>query len=132
MKNRIVIDTNLWISFLIGKTAGKLEQKIYQKNLTILYSEELLDEIKQVVKRPKFKKYFSHEETFLLEKIFETVGEKIDVISKVEICRDHKDDFLLSLCKDGLADFLVTSDQDLLVLKKFGKTKIINLNDFTS
>ncbi len=30
--SRIIIDTNLWISFLIGKTVGELENKIYENN----------------------------------------------------------------------------------------------------
>jgi len=39
----------------------------------------------------------------------------------VNACRDFKDNFLLSLCRDGKADFLITGDPDLLVIKKFEK-----------
>lgn len=34
--SRIIIDTNLWISFLIGKTVGELENKIYEKHKTYI------------------------------------------------------------------------------------------------
>jgi len=34
------------------------------------------------------------------------------------------------LAKDGDADYLITGDNDLLVLKEFGKTKIVTLREF--
>lgn len=40
------------------------------------------------------------------------------------------DDFLLNLCTDGNANFLVTGDKDLLILKKIKKTIIITYNQF--
>ena len=100
-KSRIIVDTNLWISFLISKSVGELENKIYNKNLIVLFSEELNFEIDNVIKRPKFRKYFSSSEINIIHKIQNTVGEKIDVSSQVNICRDTKDNFLLSLCRDG-------------------------------
>jgi predicted nucleic acid-binding protein len=43
----------------------------------------------------------------------------------IPICRDAKDDFLLALAKAAKADLLVTGDEDLLVLKKYGRTRIV-------
>jgi hypothetical protein len=43
----------------------------------------------------------------------------------VKITRDEKDDYLLALAKKGKADILITGDDDLLVLKKHGKTRIL-------
>jgi len=34
------------------------------------------------------------------------------------------------LAKDGNADYLITGDDDLLVLKEFEKTKIVSLSGF--
>jgi len=45
-------------------------------------------------------------------------------------CRDAKDNFLLELAVDGKADYLVTGDNDLLILQTVQKTKIIRMNDF--
>lgn len=44
--------------------------------------------------------------------------------------RDVKDNFLLSLAVESKADFLVTGDEDLLVIKKIKRTKIVTWNDF--
>jgi len=129
-ESRIIVDTNLWISFLIGKKVGELENKIYEKNLIVLFSEELNYEIKDVIKRPKFRKYFSESEVNVIHEIHNTVGEKIEIISQVNICRDIKDNFLLSLCRDGKADFLITGDPDLLIIERFENTSIINYRKF--
>lgn len=128
--NKIVIDTNIWISFLVGKHIARMEDIIFEHDLNILYSEELLDEIMSVINRPKFRKYFEETELNLIEEIFKTVGNKINVKSKINICRDEKDNFLLSLCKEGKADFLITGDDDLLSLKKFESAQIVNYKNF--
>ena len=46
------------------------------------------------------------------------------------VCRDPKDNFLLALAHDGKADYLLTGDNDLLVMKKFGRTKIVKISEF--
>jgi hypothetical protein len=58
------------------------------------------------------------------------IAELVDVHSVVDICRDPKDNFLLALAKDGNADYLITGDKDLRVLKEFEKTKIVSLDEF--
>ena len=68
-----------------------------------------------------------------LEKMLNAFGAFIDLIeikSSVSVRRDPKDDFLLSLAKDGKADYLITGDKDLLNLGKFKKTKILTITDF--
>ena len=59
-------------------------------------------------------------------------GEFINVTSAVNICRDPKDNFLLSLSKDGKASHLITGDKDLLDLKKIGRTQIVTLKKYLS
>ncbi|WP_310590606.1 putative toxin-antitoxin system toxin component, PIN family [Dyadobacter sp. 3J3] len=48
----------------------------------------------------------------------------------MEICRDPKDNFLLSLSIDGNAHFLLTGDKNLLELNPFQNTSIIAISDF--
>ena len=57
-------------------------------------------------------------------------GTIIQVSSVVEICRDAKDNFLLALAKDSQADYLITVDADLLVIKKFEHTEIVTYTEF--
>ena len=128
--NRIIIDTNLWISFLITKDFSKLDEIIFSRYGILVFSQELLEEFLQVAKRPKFRRFFSTEH---IEEILETIHEYADFVkvhTKVEVCRDIKDNFLLSLSIDGNADYLLTGDKDLLELEKFGETNIKTISIF--
>lgn len=126
-KDRVIIDTNLWISYLITKDFSKLDRILESKEITLVLSQELVDEFIEVSQRPKFKKYFTLDdiESLLLKLHHRT--DLIEVRSKVAVCRDSKDDFLLSLATDGKATHLVTGDNDLLVLGKHGDTVILTM-----
>ena len=54
----------------------------------------------------------------------------IDVKSEIKKCSDPKDNFLLSLSLDGNATHLLTGDKDLLILKRFGQTKILKITEY--
>lgn len=128
--NRIIIDTNLWISFLITKDFTKLDEIIFSRHGILVFSQELLDEFLEVAKRPKFRRFFSAAD---IEEILETIDEYADFVkvqTQIGACRDPKDNFLLSLSVDGNADFLLTGDKDLLDLVKFGETSIITISNF--
>ena len=56
--------------------------------------------------------------------------ETVTIKSDITGSRDVNDNFLLSLSNDSEADYLITGDVDLLVLKETGKTKILLLRDF--
>jgi len=127
---RIVVDTNIFISFLISDSFSKLDKFLRENKVRLLFSEELLNEVLEVVSRPKMKKYFTDQDvTSLLDGISEH-ADLVEVTSEINICRDKKDNFLLSLCVDGKADYLLTGDEDLLVIKKFKKTSIIKIGDY--
>jgi hypothetical protein len=127
---RIVLDTNIFIYFLISDSFHKLDKRLKNNDVKLLFSEELLSEFLQVVSRQKFKKYFSEKDvTNLINNLYKC-ADLIEVHSNVNVCRDKKDNFLLALCTDGKADFLITGDEDLLVLKKFKKTSILKFSDY--
>ena len=133
MKNRrVILDTNLWISFLISKRQKELDVLLESGAVTLIFSQELLEEFLEVSERPKFKRFFKKSTIKTLLTQIETFGELIKVESKINKCRDPKDNFLLSLSVDGKADFLVTGDSDLLVLEKIEKTKIVSWTEFIS
>lgn len=129
-QSKIVVDTNLWISYLITKGFKRLDKLIDSDKVRLIFSLELIDEFIEVTKRPKFRKYFSTNDVARLLEIFDAYGELIEVKSNIKICRDLKDNFLLSLSADSQADFLITGDNDLLEIKEFGKTKILTITNF--
>jgi len=129
-KIRIILDTNIWISFLITKSMKGIDKLIFNDKAVLLFSDELMTEFIDVTSREKLKPYFTKEDIASLIDLIEEYGEIIKVKSKVDACRDKEDNFLLSLAKDGKSDYLITGDKDLLVLESFGKTNIIRLTDF--
>jgi predicted nucleic acid-binding protein len=47
--DRIIIDTNLWISFLLTKDLKKLDHKILSGSIKLLFSLESIEEFLTVV-----------------------------------------------------------------------------------
>ena len=129
-KLKVILDTNLWISFLISKNLSKLDSPIKRGEIRLLFSEESLTEFLNIATRPKFEEYFTYSDIVEIFEYIDQYGSIIKVKSKVNLCRDSKDNFWLELAKDSKADYLVTGDKDLLVIKKFGKTEILALKDF--
>ncbi|MEX0813749.1 MAG: putative toxin-antitoxin system toxin component, PIN family [Chitinophagales bacterium] len=127
---KIILDTNLWISFLISNKFNQLDKLIEKNKVRLIFSEELLEEFTEVVSRPKFKKYFSSKDIEKLLDSFNQYGELVNIKSNLQVCRDKKDNFLLNLSVDSKADYLITGDKDLLVLKEIKKTKILTFTDF--
>ena len=130
LKDRVIIDTNLWISFLITKNYSRLDKILSEKFVTLLYSQDLIDEFIEVAQRPKFKKYFGTEDLQTLLLSLSSRATFIEVSSVIGVCSDLKDNFLLSLAKDGKASHLLTGDKDLLALKNYGRTKILTIADY--
>jgi putative PIN family toxin of toxin-antitoxin system len=129
---RIIIDTNLWISFLIRNDYTKLDDLVFSNRCVLIFSQELLDEFLSVTKRTKFRRYFSASDVEDLLETIDEFAEFVKVTSKIDICRDIKDNFLLSLAADSNANFLLTGDKDLLELERFKETKIMTIADFIS
>ena len=129
-KHRIVIDTNLWISFLLTSDYSKIDPMFADNKITLLFSQELIDEFVEVAQRPKFRKYFPIDDLEDLLKKIRTKAEFISVTSIVDLCRDPKDNFLLALAQDGNSTHLLTGDKDLLALEQVGKTKILTITNY--
>jgi putative PIN family toxin of toxin-antitoxin system len=109
-----------------------LDEVLEVKGVQILFSKNLLDELSDVVIRPKFRKYFAVEQVEELLIKIRKYTKQIRVTSTITQCRDPKDNFLLELAIDGNAHFLLTGDNDLLDIKKIGKTSIVKVQDFLS
>ncbi len=127
---RIILDTNLWISFLISKNLTQIDYLIKSEKVKLLFSKESFEEFVDVATRPKLKYFFSSQDMEQIFDLFDQFGESIVVSSNVKICRDEKDNFLLNLSIDGKADYLITGDKDLLILDKIEKTKILTITEF--
>lgn len=101
-KDRIIIDTNIWISFLLTKDLSKFDSIIANNETKLIFCQELIDGIVEVTQRIKFRKYFKLDDVESLMLKIRAGAIFIEVTSEINTCRDPKDNFLLSLALDGM------------------------------
>ncbi|WP_418211720.1 putative toxin-antitoxin system toxin component, PIN family [Bacteroides zhangwenhongii] len=128
---KIIIDTNLWISFMLGRKLTTMRSLLTYPTLEIYVCRELLDEFYDVSSREKIQKYIHPEDLDDTLKLIHLYGKYVVIRtqSKSEI-RDKKDFYLLSLADTIKANYIVTGDKDLLVLEKHNHTKIVTITEF--
>ena len=124
---RVIFDTNVWISFLIGKRLSSIQKYKSSGEIIIVITEQLLKEIKEVTDRDTLKKYFSREKVVQLIELLETISEKVEIKQTHFISRDLKDNFLSDLIYFSKADYLVTGDK---VQNFFETAAILTPSDF--
>jgi putative PIN family toxin of toxin-antitoxin system len=128
--SKIILDTNVWISFLIGKELQDLKDLIVSEKVKVITTDQLINEIRHVTLRDKLKKYFNQDKVTDLISLLDILADKVKIKKIDKICRDPKDDFLLALSKESRANYLITGDKDLLDIKIYGRTKIVTVKQF--
>ncbi|MDR3188935.1 MAG: putative toxin-antitoxin system toxin component, PIN family [Prevotellaceae bacterium] len=130
---KVIIDTNLWISFLIGKRLSILRSLLTNPNLTFFVCDKLLEEIHQISSKSKIRKYVDKDDIkdtlVIIDKFCEFAVIRQEAVSPV---RDVKDLYLLSLADTVQADYIITGDKDLLILQAHNQTAIVTYNDFAN
>ncbi|MEK7534160.1 MAG: putative toxin-antitoxin system toxin component, PIN family [Patescibacteria group bacterium] len=130
---KVVFDTVVFVRSLINPYSryGQIVFK-YHKYFRLFVSKQVIIEILEVLKRPELTKKFSS-----IEKM--DMREAIKIISQAEIVevgefpkasRDPKDNKFIDAAIVSSADYLVSEDNDLLVLKEYQGIKIVNCEQF--
>jgi putative PIN family toxin of toxin-antitoxin system len=127
---RVVVDTNLWISFLIGRRLTVLKELFTRGDLRLLSSSAQLAELGDVASRPKFRMHFTEVQAEELMNLLYASSELVECTKKVKACRDEEDDFLLEIAVNGHDDILITGDADHLILHPFRGVEIMSHADF--
>ena len=126
---RIILDNNIWISFLIGKRLAELRPVFNRKDVEIYYCDELEREFLDVAHRPKILNYVGEEQIERVHQLMISTC-RHEEAAKLETTsvRDPKDVYLLAISKAVNADYLVSGDSDLLELKEYTQTKIVDFD----
>jgi len=128
---KIIIDCNIWISFLLGHQTALMRKILTDPAVDIFVCRELLAEIRDVAGREKIRRYTDASEVADLLNLIHSFCLCTDVRqTATSPVRDSKDLYLLSLAETVGADYLVSGDKDLLVLESHGQTQMIKLLDF--
>ncbi|MEO0014945.1 MAG: hypothetical protein RLZZ535_3334 [Cyanobacteriota bacterium] len=119
-KIRYVFDTNVIISSVLFETSNPSKAFLYALHHgEVLLSLEVLEELNDVFGRKKFDRFVTSEER---DEFLETFIERailVEIVEKIRVCRDPKDDKILDLAINGQATYIVSGDKDLLVLNPF-------------
>jgi len=105
---KVVIDSNIWISYLLGGLLQRIDEKILSKEIKVVVSEEMLKELSEAASRPKFKNIFTAKRIKELFSLLDSYAIVVSPSQKVNVCRDGKDNFLLEAAIEREADYLVT------------------------
>jgi len=128
----VVIDTQIFLRAVINQRS--LPAKIvydYEDDYILIVSEATLAEIEDIISRPKVRKKFEFPENQISELLIRLArGERTIVHDIPAISRDSKDDMILACALSGNAHYIVSEDQDLLVLNTYKEIKIIDALDF--
>ena len=135
---RAVVDTNLFVSAYIsrGGLAVALLAVWRQGFFLLLMSEEQRAEIDDVLHRPVITVRYRlrEQEVTDLFLLIDTLGRRVPLRRRLPVhVRDPKDDMILASALGGNADYLVTSDADLLVLAGHAalpRLRIVSAADF--
>ena len=128
---KIILDCNIWISWLIGHQYNVVRQILLDPRFDIYVCDALLDEIREVVNRGKIRKYVSEAEIKDLFRIIHAFCIFADFEIEAEAnVRDPKDLYLFSFAESINANYIVSGDKDLLTIKQYKGTTILKLADF--
>ncbi|NCO61114.1 MAG: putative toxin-antitoxin system toxin component, PIN family [Deltaproteobacteria bacterium CG_4_8_14_3_um_filter_51_11] len=117
MTVKAVIDTNIWVSALINpfgfpaKLRNAFERGLFQP----VISEPMIEEIIEVLKRPRIKDKYGITENDIQELVLLIEERSLPVLvsGSLKLCRDKDDDFIIEAAIVGEAQYLVTRDDDM-------------------
>jgi putative PIN family toxin of toxin-antitoxin system len=127
---KIVLDSNIFVSsFYWAGNPRKVFERVTNGLDELYITDDILNEIRTVMLRKKFDTNVDEIEEYI--KIIESYSIKLvskNIIDKIS--RDDKDNKILVCGFDGNVDFIVSGDNDLLVLKEYKKIKIVNPRNY--
>lgn len=130
-RRRLVLDTNVLVSrLLVPQTVpAKAVDKALVEGQPIA-SDATLEELAEVLARPKFDPYVSINERQEFLRLLGRVVEIVPIIHRIQACRDPRDDRFLELAINGEAEFIVSGDDDLLALNPFRGIPIMRPSEY--
>ena len=130
---KIVLDTNVVVSAAVSSDGNpaKIFEMLIAEKIKNYTSEEIINEIKDVMQREKIRKLLNLQERDFIINNFKEFSEKIIPKIKYEdVLEDKKDNKFLECAVSGKVDYIVSGDEHLIKLKEFKGIKIISPKDF--
>jgi len=124
---RVVIDTNVFISALLWNGNPEKVLELWRKErILLLLSPFLSSEIFSILERSNV----DNEDIQYFIQSLENHSVKIIPVTNITLCRDPKDNEILSLAVNGDANYIITGDRDLLTFRNVKGVTIVNPKEF--
>ncbi|HEV8307881.1 MAG TPA: putative toxin-antitoxin system toxin component, PIN family [Methylomirabilota bacterium] len=130
----MLLDTNQLISSLVS-TRGPQRELVdawRRRAFLLLLTAEQLEEVREVLGRPKIARKYrispADRQAFL-----DLLRAEVILLPDEPapgVCRDPDDDHLLGCAAAGGVEYLVTGDRDLLSVRRFRETSIVDARAF--
>lgn len=95
---KLIIDTNLWVSFIISNKQSLLDSFLFNEEARLLFSKELITEIQETIVKPKLKKYFKTNALEEMLSIFDPFIDLIEIESVITVLPGRQRQFLACTC----------------------------------
>ena len=126
---RVVADSNVFISALLGSArAAAVLTSAEQTTITLYASDYIFTEVAKVLD-DKFA-WTPSRIADALQGIRGYVRLVPPGRRRITVVRDPKDNPILECARTARAKFLITGDRDLLVLRTYGRLRILTIRDF--
>jgi len=112
----VVLDANIFVSAVISSQgpSATLLKAARDGVLDVVVSPHLLQEVRDVLHRPRFRRYLTTSEADeYLEELARICRLSPDPEEQAPILRDRSDDYLVYLATESGAEFIVSGDADL-------------------
>lgn len=126
---RIVIDANIFVRYLIRPSTvlkELLEIRWLNDEVQVVTAPALIAEVTEVLRRPQIQAYIKPQEA---QVILDTIRRKAELLPPLgpvpPYTRDPKDDKFVACALLGNAHYLVSVDEDLLVLQQVSDIQIV-------
>ncbi len=131
-KKKIVLDTNILISALGWNGNPREIFKLALENkFELIISQNQLEELKEVMNYPKFD--FTEEQKDRFLSLLLEVACVVELQDSIELIKDDPDDnIILETALENSVGYIITGDEHLLKINKFGSIKIITAKEFLS
>ena len=126
--SKIVLDTNVVIAAFAARGLCESVFELCLEKHDLITSNFLFNELREKLKKKlKLPESITEE---ILEHYRRSSQEVIPASVELDLCRDPDDIPVIGTCISGEAEFLVSGDKDLLVLKSVGSTLILSPREF--